>query len=640
MNVKYERFCFPVNLKCNLRCKLCAEHAPYYEKPYYPSFTELTEQLDALFHLVEHIGKFDITGGEPFLRNDLPEVIRYIYDHYRSQIGKIRVSTNGTLLPPDGFVESAKLWEDDFFIIVDNYSVSHKSKEVSEILKLTELAFELRDYSTDLHCDGWVDYGDFTLKHTKEEAKQIFKNCAVPKLGFFSCMVNGIIFPCAKARLLYERFILNNSVDLFDDALTENGKKARMKALLEEEVIEACKYCNGLCEDGARFKPAEQLTTSKEEARKTLETEDWHLNYGKVLFYTQTYNNEKTIARTIESVLNQTNKDFTYFVCDNGSTDNTGNIIRKYAAANECIVHVECERNDVLAAILIPFQLFAYVPKYLDNYYCIIDGDDYIEPNFLEKVMNILSKHDVEMIVPAYSRVSAEDGTIINQRRLQEDVVVSGHQKVDHFTAYRSLLLCQWGKVYKYSKFRKTSNVLLYNCYLKLPKWFHQLDTVGVLSIFYQCKQVAFIADPVYNYTISSQSTYGNYLPNRIQNDVLMFQIYNNFLNKFEPTIKVNQDFCFAIYLSLLYENLNSLFNTKVVNTAQKLSDLYDILSAEETKCMLTSEFDPMFNNLAHRDDFLILIRDYIQSLSLEEQHIKFINDIVVEMNKYGDYSV
>jgi hypothetical protein len=173
-----------------------------------------------------------------------------------------------------------------------------------------------------------------------------------------------------------------------------------------------------------------------------------------------------------------------------------------------------------------------------------------------------------------------------------------------------------------------------------LPKWFHQLDTVGVLSIFYQCKQVAFIGEPVYNYYISSQSTYGNYLPNRIQNDVLMFQIYNNFLGKFEPVSKVNQDYCFAIYLSLLYENLNSLFNTTIVSIEQKLSDLYDILSTEETKLLLTSNFDPMFDNLAHRYNFLNAIQEYLKSLPPEERHSKFSNSIVAELNKYGEYNV
>ncbi len=41
-------------------------------------------------------------------------------------------------------------------------------------------------------------------------------------------------------------------------------------------------------------------------------------------------NSEKTIARTIESIKNQTYQDFEYIVIDGGSTDNTLNIISRY----------------------------------------------------------------------------------------------------------------------------------------------------------------------------------------------------------------------------------------------------------------------------------------------------------------------
>ena len=36
------------------------------------------------------------------------------------------------------------------------------------------------------------------------------------------------------------------------------------------------------------------------------------------------YNAEKTIRRAMDSVLNQTYRDITYYVLDNGSTDRTG----------------------------------------------------------------------------------------------------------------------------------------------------------------------------------------------------------------------------------------------------------------------------------------------------------------------------
>lgn len=639
MNVTYERFCFPVTLRCNLKCKLCAEHSPYYKEPYHPLYKELSKQLDTLFQLVENIGKFDITGGEPFLRKDLPEILTYIYSDFREQIGELRVTTNGTLLPTDEFIESARLWGDDIFIIVDNYPVSDKSEAVFNILKMADIPCEQRDYSEDLHCDGWVDYGDLTPKNNKKEATELFHKCMVPKLGFFSCMVNGKVFPCARARLLYEKGILTVCANIFDEKLSNSGKKKRLNDMLGDEVIEACRFCNGLCESSQRFPPAEQLTINKEQAQEVMDYESWHLNYGKVLFYTQTYNNEKTIARTIESILNQTKDDYTYFILNNGSTDNTGQIIRKYAEDNKNIVYIESDQNDMLAATVIPFYLLRYVPEYLDSYFCIVDGDDSIEPDFLERVLQILSNDEVDMIIPAANRIISETGEIIDQRRPSEDMIVSGRKKADEFYYFRPLLLCQWGKVYRWKAFKKMYDIFI-NAHQEVPKWFHQQDTVGVLNCFYHAEKAAFISAPIYNYYISSSSTYGSYLPGRIRNDVLMFRIYNDFLDKYEPVSKFNRDYCYAIYLSLLYENLNSIYNTNTISEAEKLSDIREIFYTRETQQMLTGEFAPEFNNLAHREDFLKAIQTYLKSLPADMQCCQLVNDIIAELNKYGSYNI
>ena len=55
----------------------------------------------------------------------------------------------------------------------------------------------------------------------------------------------------------------------------------------------------------------------------------------KGIFYTYAYNAEKTIKRTIQSVLAQTHEDFLYYVVDNGSTDHTGEVIQTMAQQDQ-----------------------------------------------------------------------------------------------------------------------------------------------------------------------------------------------------------------------------------------------------------------------------------------------------------------
>ncbi|MBW6442117.1 glycosyltransferase [Patescibacteria group bacterium] len=57
------------------------------------------------------------------------------------------------------------------------------------------------------------------------------------------------------------------------------------------------------------------------------------------------YNSEKYISEAIESILNQSFKDFEFIIIDDGSTDKTWEIIQEYAEKDERVVAVKNEKN-------------------------------------------------------------------------------------------------------------------------------------------------------------------------------------------------------------------------------------------------------------------------------------------------------
>lgn len=261
--LQIKRFCIPVTLRCNLRCKLCAERAPYYKTPYHPALADLTLQIDALFQTVDSIGMFDLTGGEPLLRPDLHHLIQYLYEQYGQRIEKLRLTTNGTLIPGEPLLESLKNWGNNAYVIVDHYHVSTRAEEAAERLRSAQIPFEIRDYSGDLHCDGWVDYGDLSQKHDPEAARALFNACMVPKLDFFVCMVDGVLFPCARARLLYEQGITRDRLEIIGSGQTRAEQWDDLRAFLSRTELDSCAYCSGLCAGSPRFIPAEQLSAAE-----------------------------------------------------------------------------------------------------------------------------------------------------------------------------------------------------------------------------------------------------------------------------------------------------------------------------------------------------------------------------------------
>lgn len=94
-----------------------------------------------------------------------------------------------------------------------------------------------------------------------------------------------------------------------------------------------------------------------------------------VTVYTQAYNVENYIEQCIKSVLSQTFQDFEWILVENGSTDKTREIIRKYAALDERI------KPDYFDVNQDGFTNY-YIAEKADGRYIVkIDSDDWIEPD-------------------------------------------------------------------------------------------------------------------------------------------------------------------------------------------------------------------------------------------------------------------
>lgn len=113
------------------------------------------------------------------------------------------------------------------------------------------------------------------------------------------------------------------------------------------------------------------------------------------------YNAGRYAGEAIESVLAQTFHDFELIIIDDCSTDNTALIASEYAARDQRVKLLKMPENSG----------GAYAPRLLGTRnalaerVCYIDIDDYIEPEFLEKLMAKASENpDAELIIPSMAR--------------------------------------------------------------------------------------------------------------------------------------------------------------------------------------------------------------------------------------------
>ena len=93
---------------------------------------------------------------------------------------------------------------------------------------------------------------------------------------------------------------------------------------------------------------------------------------SKVSIIVPVYNVEKYLKRCIDSLINQTLKDIEIIVVDDGSTDNSGQIIKKYQEKNSNIKYCKKENGGLSDAR-------NYGMKYAQSeYIAFLDSDDFV----------------------------------------------------------------------------------------------------------------------------------------------------------------------------------------------------------------------------------------------------------------------
>jgi len=152
------------------------------------------------------------------------------------------------------------------------------------------------------------------------------------------------------------------------------------------------------------------------------------------VFFTMAYNAQNTIRRTIESILNQTRNDFDYYILDNGSYDDTGKIIRKYAKIDKRIKPLRINKNDPTNCCAIWDTLVhATSAKYLA--WC--DADDEYTTDFLESMIEFAEENQLDIAACGYEMIDGRSNEVLKRRTLSEHLIVTDDMLVDEFINYR-----------------------------------------------------------------------------------------------------------------------------------------------------------------------------------------------------------
>jgi glycosyltransferase involved in cell wall biosynthesis len=318
-----------------------------------------------------------------------------------------------------------------------------------------------------------------------------------------------------------------------------------------------------------------------------------------IFIYTRAYNTESTISQTIESVLAQSREDFVYAILDNGSTDSTFAIISCYAESDKRIrVFRNIRNNTGFGSSFGMFTHFAC--NFSENdYFCNIDGDDLMHPDFLAKCAGLAESANCDVVFSGYNIFAKSTAEFIKKQRVEEDIIIPNLRLAEYFKVYRKFTTDVWAKLFK-------GGIIKYFCecvyssrathmYLNSQQQFiyFALQNSHRLGLLSACPFDFFAS----NLEQTTQRT-SDFLGARLSLPFVIVNIMTNFLEKIDGLNHKNLSYTYAVLLGYIIDIFESIKFSNSISLANKLSHVRNICREERLRFALLYHAEYEYRNL------------------------------------------
>lgn len=137
----------------------------------------------------------------------------------------------------------------------------------------------------------------------------------------------------------------------------------------------------------------------------------------KISIVVAVYNIESYLNQCLDSLINQTIKDIEIICVNDGSTDNSQNIINEYSKKDSRIKVINQDNKGISAA------RNAGIDAATGEYLLFIDGDDYIDLDLCEKCLNFINSKKVDTIFMGYYRKDKFNNIYTVLPKFKEEII-------------------------------------------------------------------------------------------------------------------------------------------------------------------------------------------------------------------------
>lgn len=237
------------------------------------------------------------------------------------------------------------------------------------------------------------------------------------------------------------------------------------------------------------------------------------------------YNVEKYLEKCVSSIIDQTYKNIEILLVDDGATDSSGSICDKFAEKDSRVKVIHKKNSGVSDTRNLGIKSAA------GEYFCFVDGDDNITPNYIETMYKLSAETNVDIAMCSYI-YKWEDG----REKLTRNVEFPS-DKIFSDSGAEALRKMLYGKIYppssNYKLFKKSVCRVNYPIGYAIGE-----DVLAAVDYFAAADRVAMINTPCYNYIQHDSSVMNTFNPKKIFDNILSADEIYNKCEKMSPELK------------------------------------------------------------------------------------------------------
>ena len=265
----------------------------------------------------------------------------------------------------------------------------------------------------------------------------------------------------------------------------------------------------------------------------------------KISIIIPVYNMEKFIPRCLESLVNQTLKDIEIIVVNDGSTDNSLELLNEYKNKDSRIVVIDKANSGVSEA------RNTGIKKATGEYIGFVDPDDWIKKEMYEKLYNTAKDNDCDVVMCNFIK-SFNDGRYENEKIEVTKNKVIEKPLLNELNAI-NLCLSVWKGIYKRS--------LIIDNNIQFPKEI----IIGEDKIFNmialgKCNRFYYVDGNYYYYYYNNNGAVRTYRKNFLEQQLALIEKQEEILKNMEVSNmfieKLNAQYIDNILLSI-YNQFN-----------------------------------------------------------------------------------